>query len=224
LRLHNWKNRRTHVTSWSRSYCGKAAETAARISSGERFWLEAHDDQVLFCHRFDPRLDLGRGEAQILLYSFMRDAIRQVAGPCWSPREITLETPIAGVPDPLGSTVPVRVTGVVSFPIPRHLLRLPMPRILRLARHERTGTAGLQETAPASAFADSLRQLLVSLASTSGLDVRGVAEVANVSVRTLQRRLSRAGVRFRDLQQEAQLAQAIALMQEPALEWRNGGA
>lgn len=194
---------------------GTSARTSWMFSSGEKFWLEDRRDDILWCHRFDPRLEMCDGEGIVLqLLSYMVNTVRSVLGATWAPREITVAVPLSVSLERLGIDAPARVSGVTSLAIRRNVLATPTPSLVALAADD-GGRAleCLSANAPASDLVGSVRQALHALGY---LEIGALAEITGLPVRTLQRRLSEAGVSLRFLVQEVQLAEALRLMQDPA--------
>ncbi len=193
--------------------------TSWRHTSGERLWVEDRGTDVLWCHEVDPRLELRQGEGVLLLVlGYMMSAVRNVVGASWTPREVTVAAPLSSSLECLGIDGPVRLSRVTSFPIPRSLLATPTPRLRTLADGDGARALDcLSESAPASDFVGSVRQALRPLTRARHFEIDALAEIAHLPVRTLQRRLSEAGLSFRSVVQEVQLANALRLMKDPRM-------
>ena len=72
----------------------------------------------------------------------------------------------------------------------------------------------LQPSAPADDFPGSLRQVITSLLPHGNPQIGVVADVAGLSIRTLQRRLTEANCNYSRLLEEARLQMAIRLLRE----------
>lgn len=70
----------------------------------------------------------------------------------------------------------------------------------------------LRKAAPAGDFVGSLRQLIASLLPHGNPRIGTVAEVANLSIRTLQRRLTAEKRTYSSLLEEARLQAALRLL------------
>ena len=80
------------------------------------------------------------------------------------------------------------------------LMDLPSPLTVSMARDLATSNdAEFLATAPARDFAASIEQVIQSLLLVSGTLIEDVAEMVGCSVRSLQRQLSREGLRYSDL-------------------------
>lgn len=198
-------------------FCEMAVGTSRLHSSGTRWWFAESGSEVWLCQQFDRQLAIHDGDALIPLIGYRINSLRRVLGPAWSPREITLAAPISLSLEGLGIDAPVRVSGLTSVPIPRRLLGTPTPRIAAMvSRGLGSSLEPLAESAPASDFLPSVRQALLPLARASEAEIHVLAEIAHLSVRTLQRRLADAGTSFRGLVQEVRFVRALQQMEDPA--------
>lgn len=144
--------------------------------------------------------------------------VRAFAGPDWSPRTMALQSdcPVGGFvsecfPDthiPLGQKA-------AWIEVPASMLSLP--------QHFRCSTQDLQRPAHAGAyqmveqaedFPTSLKLLLVSYLREGYPDINLAAEIANTSVRSLQRRLGEVGLSYSDLVQQVRFDLATQMLRD----------
>lgn len=186
-------------------------------TTGARWWVGDAGPDVLLCHQFDRRLDLGQGEPLVLLLGFILGPIRRVLGADFVPSEITVVQPLPMPLDRLGVPLHARVTGLTSIRMPRRLLSTPTPHLKRLVADDGDHAAALTETSPSAQFVASVRQALRPLCAASRIDLESFSEIVRIAPRTLQRRLGDCGTTFRSVVDEAQLARAIDRMSDPAV-------
>ncbi len=177
-----------------------AAETAIGFS-GERFWLSDADGEVRLSHRFPRRFEAWGDQAQQYSLACTLRLVRSVAGPSWIPQSVhvPLGVPpaIAELPMLRGSTVRFD-RHLWSFTMPRRLLERPLPpcRVHLDTEEERMRWMASR---PADDYAGTLGQVLSTLIGLRDADIATVARWLGTSVRTLQRRLAVAGMRYADL-------------------------
>ena len=193
-------------------------ETSWLHTNAVRWWLEDCGPEVRLCHHFDRRLDLGKGDVLVPLLGYILRGLRHVLGADFTPKEITLAVPLPVPTEQLGIDTPMRVSGITAIPVPRHLLSTPTPSVTGILTNAAPeGMSTLAQNAPARDLVGSLRQALLPLVCAGDTGIETVAEILRLSVRTLQRRLTEAGLSYRDLVQQVQLARALQLMADPSL-------
>jgi AraC-like DNA-binding protein len=152
----------------------------------------------------------------------MVDVVRQAAGPEWWPTKITLQA-AAEVPEGLqqeGTTYTVFSLGkaVTAFPIPRTLLALPMrSRSLPIS-----GCLSDEQVDAALCdlpkdFAQTLEVALKHYVGEYHPDIHLAAEIAGLSVRTLQRHLNSRGLTYRELIDQLRFESAIRLIGDDSM-------
>lgn len=144
-----------------------------------------------FCHRFSSDAGPSEWHNELYVLSLMLKIVR-LADPAWSPPKIMIHT--AATParheaiESLGSAACFE-QNATGFLVPASMLSLPLTN--RTGRHQgNVGDKHLWTTAPAKTYAESLQQMIRSYASTAWLTIEQASEATNISVRTLQRRLS----------------------------------
>ena len=185
-------------------------------NAGSHLSLVEAGDEAWFCHREFPLPAHGRRHKE--LFTLMRaiDAVRMGAGRTWLPNKLCLQTPKApdrALREALGDPE-IRIgQKTTAIAVPRALLAQPL---------RRNGTAGdatealekrLWDTAPASDFADALRQLAGTLLKDGDPPrIETMAEITGLSVRTLQRRLAKHGLSHFDIVDQARYQTATRLL------------
>ncbi len=144
------------------------------------------------------------------------NAVRLAAGAGWRPPEIEFEgdaAPALRRLDLLSETRIVDGQGAIGIILPSSLLNLPLgtPGKVTLAADEPT----LWSTAPARDLPGSLWQALGLLLREGYPDINVAAELAGISVRTLQRRLAVEDLRYSRLIDQIRFERACCLLGEP---------
>lgn len=191
------------------------------INSGEHIQLVQQPDAVwLQCHLHA----LDRFAApQSRFFSLMAhlNVLRLALGPDWRPPEIHLATrshpallqaqEFAGVKLRFGQDYN-------AIKIPRSLLSLKLPSAAALAKAQTQAShEGLQRSAPSTDFVSSLQQLIESLLIQGYPDIDQAAFACGMSTRSLQRRLTEAGISYSKLVEKVRFDLAIGWLQDPSI-------
>ncbi|BFM39265.1 AraC family transcriptional regulator ligand-binding domain-containing protein [Synechocystis sp. LKSZ1] len=192
---------------------GEALLTSIRtlrlFNSGVHLWLQVRGEQAWFGHQFTQLngLDFPCGIQIALL--LMLDLIQKAAGRHWYPQEIYLQTPqISNLNHhPLSCTRIDQTQGFTAIVFPRSFLSLPLGQT-PLADHQ-ADLDLLQSLAPALDFVGSLQQALTPLLRENYPTIEVAAEIAQISVRTLQRRLAEEGLTYSQLISRLRYQRAI---------------
>jgi len=182
---------------------GEAILTSIRtlglFNSGVRSWLDVKGEQAWFGHQFTQLngLDFPCGIQIALL--LMLDLIQKAIGDSWYPREIFLQTHQLGnlSHHPLSGSRIDQTQGFTAIVFPRSFLSLPLGQIF--PSNSQADLNLLQTSAPAPDFVGSLQQVLTPLLRESYPAIEVAAEIAQTSVRTLQRRLAEDGLTYSQL-------------------------
>jgi AraC-like DNA-binding protein len=216
--------RLAELGAFGRLICGsftlyEAITTVARLiathNSGECLWLSVRGEQARLCHRYVASLDRGRQQAEHYALMYLLQLIRLAGGDDWRPAEIHFET---GAAPGLGDFEPVAGARLV-FNQPATVVMLPRALLSRpLAggevlppRHPATEPA-LWASAPAGDFHGSARQVIKVLLQDGYPDIGLVADVAGVSIRTLQRRLAANDLSYSRLVEQVRFEKAVHLL------------
>ena len=188
---------------------------ASGESSNLAFWFEEQQDAVFFCHRGSLEVGApGADAASLTRTAIVISAIRLFMGPDWVPVEcgLALEGEIGPVVREGLRDAPVRRTPDHGWlRLPRSILAHP-PQT-RVPVQTRTGTEADKE--PSLDLVDSLAQLVRPYLSRKPPTIEAAADLAGMSVRTLQRDLAAAGTSYRDLLLGVKLDSARELLRQP---------
>jgi AraC-like DNA-binding protein len=176
---------------------------------GDWVWWQFCCDQTdQASHLQSHRYDLG-------LYL---TALRQVLGPAWRPTELHLKGPpcraILAIDDFAGTTIHF-LRPYNAIKIPRAALSLPYnPWASGTGLNDQPDYDRFQQTAPAQTFFDSLQQLIQAQLPYGSPDITLVAAASGLSVRSLQRHLTEAGLPYSKLVDQVRFNRAVALLQQ----------
>lgn len=187
------------------------------FSSAERLSLFIQGNQAYFCHAFAFGGATGRHHGDLFTLMVMIDVIRSAAGPQWRPRAVWLpasERPHRVSYERLLETVVLFHADWWAIVFDRSLLAKPLCYFGNVDRGHEEPLQSLQALAPADDFSGSLRQVIASFLTQGNPHIGVVAEVAGLSVRTLQRRLREERCSFSQLVEDARLQAARRLMRE----------
>lgn len=178
--------------------------------AGDWVWWQFHCDNPgrvsnLQTHRYDLGLYL--------------NALRQVLGPDWKPTELHLEGPpcraLLAMDDFVGTTIHF-LCPYNAIKIPRAALSLPYnPTATGDDINGHPDYDRFRQTAPSLTFLDSLQQLVQAMLPYGCPDIALVAAASGLSVRTLQRHLTKAGLTYSKLVDRVRFNRAVALLQQP---------
>jgi AraC-like DNA-binding protein len=193
-------------------------------NSRERLWFKQRGEQIWFCHQYldNPRLYM-QCPPQFAL-TLMLDLIR-IVKPGWQPSQICLQGNSINQPsqNPFFAGVKLRKGAeftAVSFP--RSWLSLSLKFPLDLSRKQAQHSALLlRSSAPAHNFSGSLQQVIAPLLSLGYPDIHVAAEIAEMSIRTLQRSLEEEGTTYSRLIEQIRFEQAIHWLQNPTVKLRD---
>jgi len=145
----------------------------------------------------------------------MIQLVQLAAGPAWRPTEIHFTFGHQQVVEAAAELQPSRIHYHQAHPsiaIPRQLLPLPLPVP---NGGMQAATAGPAELTPLPvSIGESVQQAIIPYLDDSRLNRRFAAELAGLSPRTLQRRLSEQGASFSQLLSQARLDRAATLLRE----------
>jgi AraC-like DNA-binding protein len=196
-----------------------AAKLMPSYNSAHRLWLEPHGDQVRLCHKYVRDFGLGRKFADQFTLSLLIDVVRVVTGPRWLPSEIHIERGVAdgAISELFGAPSAARDVSAIVFD--KALLAEPLVRRIGAgAGAHNADHALLQETAPASDFVSSLRQVIALFMRDDRLEIEQIAALFGLRARTLQRRLAEEGIQYSNLVAQVRYDQAIRLLADQAIE------
>lgn len=184
-----------------------------------RFWLNMKTDTVKVCSSIDlPSSATGREFSEWVQNIAVVAIIRECADPHWQPTIMAFRSPIH-----LGHLAPTLfpyTRFLVNQPcawvaVPRHLLSRP----IRTIQPGRSPFSSPQTVRPDSkesitSLPGSLKLLLKTYLSKGYPPIQWAAEMAGLSVRTLQRRLSEEEMNYSQLVQGARVELAMHLLKD----------
>jgi AraC-like DNA-binding protein len=175
---------------------------------------------VMFCHRLKLRRHPGRWHSDLYILGWMVKAAR-LAAPNWSPTHITVSSPATPdrkrAIDSLGGSTVRFGSGYTGFAIPNSMLALPVSKLVSGQGVTEASQLQLEKTAPADNLIDSLKQVLLAYRRDRWLSIEQAAEVSNISVRTLQRRLADERANFTAIVDLTRLGVAAAMLESTEL-------
>jgi len=184
---------------------------ASRFNSGQRFW-QVDDGETTGLHwRYAPALQRGRRQVNEYVLMLIVGLVRLAAGASWRPLGLQCE----GAPPPHAAQLAALSKRRVRYAqasmavlLPRTLLALPLPS-------GRIQPPAAEDPLPDPEFAGSVRQAVGSLLRMGAPLLPAAADAAGMSVRSFQRRLESAGIRFGELVQECRFEAACRMLREP---------
>lgn len=186
-------------------------------NSGEQIWLAEREEKVWLCQKFMDGLDMGRHHAAHYSIMIMIHLVQLAAGSQWKPTEIHLETHDSRGLEQVGlSDVKTRFNqDATAIVLPRSLLMLPLPSPEAYSNEQRNQDyETLRSSAPANNFSGSLRQTMKFLLRQGYPNIQSVAQIAGMSVRSVQRQLSEAGLTYSCLVEQVRFERSVQLLRE----------
>lgn len=187
-------------------------------SSGDRIFVLFDDDPVLFCHCFVfPDVAEAR-HANLYTVMLMIKIVRLAMGATWWPREIRLPQAEKARWEDYKKLFPSDVVfhsrDAYAVVLDRPLLIRAMAGTGSVCNSTQDDAVFLRSTAPALDFRGAVRQAIGGLLRSGYPDVRLIADMASLSVRTFQRRLAEDGDSYGRLVEEARFAAAVRLLRD----------
>jgi AraC-like DNA-binding protein len=183
------------------------------FNSQECLWLGERGNQAWFGQQF-TKLDGDSHHASHFSLTLMLKLIRQVAGKNWHPQEIYLQTSYLGkITDLSFSEARINTNqGVSAIVFPRRFLSLPLYPIANTDHN--LDYHILLSSAPPLSFADSLQQSIAPFLKEHYPSIQLAASLSQMSVRTLQRRLSEDQITYSQLVARLRYQKALQLLDE----------
>lgn len=181
------------------------------FNSEECFWLGTKDNQAWLGQQF-TQLDGDSHHASHFSLTLMLKLIRRVAGKNWHPQIIYSQTPYLGKINDLSlSEVQINTSqGISAIVFPRSFLSLPLHPVTNTDNDR--DYALLFGSAPPLSFADSLQQAIAFFLKERYPSIELAANLSNLSVRTLQRRLAEEQLTYSQLVTHLRYQKAIQLL------------
>ena len=201
-----------------------ALESGCRLiplhSSAGRYSLIETSEEVWCCRSQFSGPDIGRRENEHYILMRMVEYVRMAAGPSWMPAKVCVQ--MAKAPEPelrevLGDSEVFFEKKFTGIAVPRALLAKPLQRRgVEPIDADEALEEQLRRTAPDSSFVGALRQLVETLLREEGPPgVETMAEIAGLSVRSLQRRLAKYGLTPFQILDQARYQTAARLLVDP---------
>ena len=175
------------------------------FSNNQHIWLQFTRDYVYCCH-YDEDRGPGYDQRTAFRTGIGLQVIRTFLGPDWCPKLILTETPLDALPDRerLAGAKIVRSRGFGAVQVARTDLAVGSRHLVQHGYD-----AG---SARSASLPEQVRSVLRSLPTDSLPTSRALAEMLNLSERTLQRRLRERGTRFSALLQATKFESARRLL------------
>ena len=195
---------------------GEALDASIRLRSswntGARVWLTRVGADVELHHRFVAARDETWGQMVSATLMLHLNILRSATADRWRPRYVRL--PVA--PSRMFQEDPILAQARIDFGARYSTIRFPasmlaLPLANPAARIPNTGAVRRLEVPPRD-FVSSVRPVVASLIGTGHTNIKLVAEAADMTVRTFQRRLADNGLIYAKLVAEIRLAEASRLL------------
>ncbi len=200
-----------------------ALQTVCRLvrlqTSVSRFWLAEAGNGIWLCRGQLEGFDVGLQQMEQYTLMEMIRVLRLGAGSEWQPLEIRVCAPDAPRLEETETLQHARILYEQPFTavaVPSSILSRPIrrntppdiPDLHALEQRRRSRAA-------ADDFTGSLRQVVESHLHLGQLDVHSAAEISGLHERTLQRRLSKDGLTYRQLVDQARFQAGTRLLADP---------
>jgi AraC-like DNA-binding protein len=185
-------------------------------SSGLRLWLKQEGEMIRVSQHLAGPPGPGRCIADLYTLVITINTLRKILGPTGNPGEIRLlagTDRLTGDAEIFGDATMVSGQRHTSFTISRALLQRPVPGSHPRSRQDEDGLLAAGQPMPAD-FKTSIEQLVISLLNDGYPSIGNIAEVAGMSVRTLQRRLAESGLTYTSLVSASRLRLARSWVAE----------
>ena len=193
----------------------KAVKHASLLGSGFKPSLEPspHDPD---CLRFNSVIEAESGRVVNNEYSLQVfiNLVRLVAGPEWRPKRVSLHSAVRN-PSRFESLSDARIelnTKYTSFDIPKRLLQAPVSTARNNGAKDAPTINALKAGAPATDLVNAVRQAIQAGFGSRTPGIGSVAEMARISVSTLQRHLKAEGVTYKELVDQARFEEARRML------------
>ena len=187
-------------------------------NSGSRLFMVEAGDDVWLCHRESQLPEVGRHEKEQYVLVRLIDNVRLGAGPSWRPNRICLQTnkaPDREMCDALGHPDISIGQDVTAIAFSRALLAEPLRRNGAVREATASLESRFRQTAPATRPVDAFRQLArTMLQQGEPPRIEIMAEIAGLSVRSLQRKLADYGLSHFQIVDQARYEAATRLLED----------
>lgn len=186
-----------------------------QFDSGAHIWTEpgSSPTTLKLCIRHEA--DIGRATADGFALMTLIDAVRMALGPNWRPQRYWI-TRSAGTPEAFEALSEGRASHDV-----RHVaFEIPMDRMgaqVSTNRSLKDPTTELEDSAPQNNLIGSLTQALQSSMGLRLPVIEEAAALAQMSPRSLQRRLRESGLSYRNLVDRVRHDKATAMLEQTGI-------
>ncbi len=201
-----------------RDYLQRGIQLIGEVQPGERFWLTLEPGRVRFHQVVPGRLCAGRHHADLYTLAVTIQMLRRFIGGDWSPLDVHLaatDRSLVGDGSVFGDAEIRLGQPHSSFTISEASLMKTLPPEVRVMS-EVTRPAGFQTAIPQD-FLSSLEKITLDLLKAEALRIEAVAEAAELSTRTMQRRLGEIGLTYSTLVARVRCRVAVELLSQTEL-------
>ncbi|WP_455196724.1 helix-turn-helix domain-containing protein [Kaarinaea lacus] len=182
-------------------YLQKGIQLIEKHSNGMKFWLSTDNDELRFNTCVLGNSDYGRAQADMQALIITINTLRKMTDNQWCPRGLNLARMHTEELPAIEALADTRITidgEFSSFVLPRAMLSKPFRRPSKIPQSANVIEKQLQPPLPID-FLIAMQQIVEMLLLQGISKVELAAEAAGLTVRTLQRRLTEAGVSYTQL-------------------------
>lgn len=190
-------------------------------NSGAQVWLTREGEQIWLNHQYHCPARTENRQAQYYALQLYLNVFPLLMGEKWKLDKLQIQaSPVKGLADlALFSNIPIDFNhshNAIGFSA--SLLSLPLkPSVTSSILPSPSDIEALQSSAPATDFLDALQQLIRSLVQDGYPSLNLVATAAEMSTRSLQRRLMQNGVTYSHLVDQVRFEIAVNLLKDPRI-------
>jgi AraC-like DNA-binding protein len=199
----------------------KVIRWSPALNSGVEITLVDHDESTVEL-RLRERIDGARRQTDDYSFMLLLNAVRLALGPEWRPREVLLHERSCRLAPRLEALSEARCLPnpeYTAMRIPRDALDLPL-RDRLVARVSFDPESCLERTSPVAGFEETLALVVESMLGVEPPTIDTAAEIARISVRTLQRRLAERATTFEEVVDRLRFEKALNFLENP--DWKLG--
>lgn len=190
------------------------------FNSSEHYWLFEQENTAYFCQEYVNLKEISTDYASNFSLMLMIDLIQRVGGKKWYPQQISLQTNKISkfTNHPLSETNINREINITSIAFPSAFLTLPFDSLPNFSSVEQQKDYEiLRDSTPSSQFVDSLRQAMMSQLKDGYPSINLASEMAQMSIRTLQRTLTKDSLTYSQLITRIRYEKAVYLLKHTPL-------
>lgn len=186
--------------------------------SGDKYYLIEREDQAWFCQKYYDLKGQDTYYASHFSLILMLDLIQGAVGKDWYPNAIYLQSRQANIyHHPLSHSQIHTHQETTAIPFPRSFLDLPYLDSHHSSDQSPKETNKFPIHTPSCTFLESLKQAITPQLRESYPSIQLAAEIAQTSVRTLQRQLKKEAITYSQLITQLRHQQAINLLKNSDL-------